>query len=331
MWKGLLVLVGVVVFLSLVVVTVTAAPAPDINGDGRVNLQDLNLLVTSFTNIFDYNLVARDYGKVTLLPTSTPSVSPTPTGSATIKVLCDGQTFDGWSNSPFNLGDSPDDTNGNILKVIRNCRFLNTADRSILEPAVKINTVDNLLVENSQFINIRTHIAGEDVGAVKFSNSTNETIRNVVIRNNFFDGIGSDGVPIGDTGPRISNITVEGNEFIGYEDRGENAMDIKSGEGPMLIRNNKMHGFRPCEGVKAGGNQDCSGSNGPAITIHVGGHNNPPATPTNITIENNEIYDNIYGISISGGNNITVRNNNFHDNIRQNVVVSGCSGCTIQP
>lgn len=321
----------------------------DLNNDGKVDIFDFSNLISNFgktgspgfipadinrdgnVDIFDFSILLGNFGKTASVPSPTPLTTKTPTPypttpiSGNVKVLCDGKTYDGWgTTSPFEFGGNPDDNNPNIQKVIRNCNFVNTRDIGIPKAAIFIKTVNNLLIENSLFDNIRTHQAGNDVGAIKFGNSgASEYIKNVTIRNNKFDGIGSDGIQIGDLSPRSSNITVTGNEFIGYDGTGENSLDIKSTDGPIVIGSNYIHGFRPCNSPKHGGTQDCSGSVGEGLVIHLGGHLAPELTipPNNITVENNRIENNTYGIAVSEGTNITLRGNQYANNIKANCVI----------
>ncbi len=70
--KGLVVFLSVsLLFLSLT--SPVLAFSPDINGDGRIDSRDLSQLITNFTNIFDYNLTAGNFGtSVAITPTPPP-------------------------------------------------------------------------------------------------------------------------------------------------------------------------------------------------------------------------------------------------------------------
>ena len=259
----------------------------------------------------------------TLTPTPTPTTTPTPIITTKTKVLCDGKSFSNWgSTSPITIGDNPDDTNPDILKVIRNCNFVNLTGVAVTKAAIDIKRGDNILIENSRFENIRTLIP--DDGILAIATPGQGSINNIVIRGNFFKDIGADGIQPGPGGPNIRNMRIENNEFIGSEAVGENAVDIKGVYGPIIVTGNKIHGFRPCESSKTNppGTQDCSGSTGPGIVVHVGSANSPPQ---DIYIEGNDIYDNTYGINVSGGNNIVVKNNYIYNNIKAGINRSGGS------
>ena len=295
----------------------------DLNKDGKIDHDDYNIFL---------RLLLRASGLTTLpvitpLPSPTPIPTPTPSPiSGNQKILCDGRTFSGWgSTAIFEIGKNPDDNNPNIVKVIRNCTFKNTSGTITLKPPVRIEKANNVLIENSRFENIRTG-AQDDVVAIAMTGK--ELAQNIVIRNNVFTQISSDGLQPGPNGPNVRNLTIENNEFIGSEDWGENAIDVKGVYGPILIKNNKIHGFRPCQSskTKVQGTQDCTGSRGPAITIHVG---STGFAPQNVTIEGNDIYDNTFGITMSGGSGITIRNNSFRNNITRGIEISGGSSITL--
>ena len=259
-------------------------------------------------------------------PTSTPTPTrtlPTPTDivSGNQKIICDGKTFSRWGGStPITIGGSSDDANGNIQKVIRNCVFSNPAGVASSKAAIDIKQGNNILIENSRFDNIRTLKTGDGVHAINIPGGG--ATSNVIIRNSFFNDIGADGSQLGASGPNIRNIRFENNEFVGSEAVGENAVDVKGVYGPIYITGNKIHGFRPCQSPKTNpsGNQDCSGSTGPGIVIHVG---STGFVPADIFIQGNDIYDNTHGINVSGGKNVVVSNNQIHDNLKTGVLHSG--------
>ncbi len=247
-----------------------------------------------------------------------PPTQPPPSGQ--VLVYCDGKTYDGYTNRLFVL-DSAVDHDPRVQKIIRNCVFRNSS----IAP-IAIHDAQNVLIEGNTFDNIRTNQAGVGVHGINLTGPTNAggTIDNITIRNNKFSSIGADGIQLGQNTRQISHVYIQNNQFTGGTDVGENAVDVKGVIGPIYITGNTVHGFRPCESPKTNppGNQDCTGSNGPGITIHDGGDTSTPAT--NVTIENNELYDNIYGLNVSSGTQgITVRGNNIHDNKTAGILLDG--------
>lgn len=249
---------------------------------------------------------------IMLLPTATPITVP----SASVRLLCDGKVYDGYTTKPFVL-DSTVDQDPTIQKVIRNCVFRNSK-----LPAITIRNAKNVLIEGSTFENIRTHVAGDDVHAINIPCPAGCTIDNITIRNSTFRYIGADGIQLGATSRNISHVYIENNEFVGTEDVGENGVDVKGVVGPVSITGNKVHGFRPCQSptTSTPGTQDCSGSNGEGMVIHDGG--STLTSPYNVTLENNEVYDNVYGVVVaSGAKNITVRGNQSHNNLQVGLLI----------
>jgi parallel beta-helix repeat protein len=237
-------------------------------------------------------------------PTATPV-------SGSVRVLCDGKVYDGYTTRLFQL-DSATDRDPTILKVIRNCVFRNSSQ----VPTV-LKDAKNVLIEGNTFANIRTHVAGDGVHAINIPGpSAGSVTSGITIRNNRFQDIGADGIQLGQNTRYIRNVTIQNNEFVGSADVGENAVDVKGVEGPVIITGNKVHGFRPCESPKSNpsGTQDCSGSNGPGLTIHEGGLTKTSAY--NVTVENNDVYDNTIGLVVSTGTrNIVVRGNRISNNL----------------
>lgn len=228
-------------------------------------------------------------------------------------VVCQNQTFDGYTQKLIISDPGP------ATKIVRNCTFKNSN-----QIAIVIRGASNVLIEDSHFENIRSHITG--VGAafgVYFGCQGSPCpIRNVTIRNNTFVDIGADGMQIGDQSRDIQNVLIEGNTFyVTNADVGENGVDIKGVDGPIVVRGNVFHGFRPCESAT----QDCTGSAGVGMVVHSG---SAAGAPQNVTIESNEFYDNTLGLRVSDTTNVVIRNNNFHDNQKQPVTVSGTTNCT---
>jgi parallel beta-helix repeat protein len=255
-------------------------------------------------------LTAAFAGIITLVFVGTPAPVFQPAAKAAVgeQVLCENRTFSAYARSPFIL----DWPNPGVRKVIRNCTFRNAST-----PGILIRAVDNLLVENSTFENIRTNVPGQGVHAIALACSG--TCSNIVIRNSTFRFIGADGIQAGIIGRRVSNVTIANNEFVGNAATGENGVDVKGVDGPVRIIGNRVHGFRPCESPKLGGSQDCSGSNGPGIVVHDGA---PSGRARNVTVERNEVFDNTFGVIVSTADNISVRNNSIHDNLKIGILVT---------
>src|SRR5581483_11126528 len=243
-------------------------------------------------------------------------IAPPVAGSTTsVLVLCDGKVLDGYTIRPVVLkeGVALDPT---VQKVIRNCTFKNAA-----LPAIAIWSAKNVLIEGNTFENIRSHQAGIGVHAINIPCRVPCAIDNVVIRNNTFRSIGADGIQLGEESRTIANVWIEGNQFEGSEDVGENAIDIKGVNGPIYVRDNLMHGFRPCQSPKSNppGTQDCTGSNGTAMVIHTG----TSGAPNNVTVENNDFYDSTRGLEVStGSSNIIIRGNRIYNNLSLGLLVN---------
>ena len=238
-----------------------------------------------------------------------------------VKVLCEGKNFSDWGRaSPIEVGDSQDDRDPNIQKIIKNCTFVNPPGVAVFEPAIVIKQGKNILIEGSRFENIRTLEPG--IGIFAIGLPAKGPISDVTLLNNIFKYIGADGLQPGTSGPDIRNLRIENNEFIGSEEVGENGVDVKGVFGPIYIVGNRMHGFRPCESPKTNppGRQDCTGSFGAAITIHQGSNG---LTPTDVFISGNELFDNTKGIHVSDGKNVTVEKNIIHNNLTVGIEYSG--------
>jgi parallel beta-helix repeat protein len=253
-------------------------------------------------------------------------------------ILCDNKVYSGYTKSPLIL-QTELDKNPAVQKIIRNCTFKNST-----QPGIVLNDAKNVLIEGNTFENIRTNVAGADVNGIIIRCRGNCNIDNIVIRTNSFKDIGSDGIQMGEAGRNIKNVVIENNTFQGSESVGENGIDIKGVEGPIYVRGNSLSGFRPCQ---AG--QDCSGGNGPAMTVHPGASSGKPA---NIIIEGNSFYNSNYGLVILEASTVIVRNNQIFNNLvaglritdSYNVTVSGnsfwgnpekmqikgCTNCTVE-
>lgn len=228
-------------------------------------------------------------------------------------VLCDGETFDGYEGRALVIDGPPggEIRDPNVLKIVRNCTFRNSTGQ-----AIRIFNGSNILIENNTFENLRSNRTGKDRNAVEIPCDGGDCdVDGVVIRGNRFQDIGSDGVHLGTFGRNIRNVSIEDNDFTTRPNIGENAIDIKGVDGPVVVSGNVIHGFRTCKG-------DCSGANGEGIVVH---SRDGPAT--NVIIERNLIYDNEIGVMISRGSaghppvGIVIRNNWIFDNLRQGIRV----------
>ena len=237
-------------------------------------------------------------------------------------ILCDGQTYDGYINNPYEFDDTAQNNDPLIRKVIRNCIFRNSTIA-----AITIKTGRNILIEGNTFENIRTNEPGNGVHAINMpcrpsSNcSVSNPINDVLIQNNTFRDIGADGIQLGADERYITNVTIKNNDFSAGPDVGENSVDVKGVNGPIYIQNNTIHSFYPCESPKRGGNQDCSGSPGSGMVVHDGSNS---GRANNVIIENNEFYDNHPdALTVATSDNIIIRNNFIHDNELLGLDVAG--------
>lgn len=193
-----------------------------------------------------------------------------------------------------------------MQNISRNIRLSGCSFRNGTSSALQIFYAEHIVVENCHFQRIQSQEAGRDVNAINIPYYADD----VVIRQSRFEDISSDGVHLGDGNKSVTNVTLESNEFwINNPDQvflGENAIDVKWVKGPVYIRSNIIHGFRP---TVAG--QNASGANGNGIVIH----NNSQ----NVIIERNLFYDNTSHLGVSlgvkgtpgGVRNITIYNNIF--------------------
>jgi parallel beta-helix repeat protein len=230
--------------------------------------------------------------------------APGASGTASEQILCDGQTFDGYQDTPF-VFKSNVDQDPSIRKVIRNCTFRNGST-----PAILLRNARNVVIESSTFENIRTNVPGKGVHAIYIQGD--EAAENILITGNTFSSIGADGIQMGDAGRNVRDLTISGNTFEGADGVGENAVDVKGVDGPITISDNIVRGYRPCVSPIRGGTQDCSGSKGTGIVVHNGKAAGPAS---NVRVEGNDISDNVTGLVVSSGaSQITVSGNRIHDN-----------------
>jgi hypothetical protein len=187
--------------------------------------------------------------------------------------------------------------------TIRNCTFRDSKARPIY-----VNSAEDIFLENNQFIRINTLVAGQGANAIELFRYA----KRITIRNNTFIDNATDGIHMGaTTAPVIEDVLVEGNKFWMTTDEfewGENGIDIKTVQGPVIIRGNYFQGYRPTyrDGIGHAG-----GSNGSGMVVHNGAQN--------IQIEQNIFDDNTVHLTIADQQvdgfpptqNISVINNIF--------------------
>lgn len=220
------------------------------------------------------------------------------------KLLVENKVFDGNTTTPLVL------TAEHSGSVIRNSTF-----RNMKRAAISISGARDVLIENCRFENIRSRTPDKDTHAVECQ----VRCENVTIRRNKFVNIGADGVQLGNRGVEIRNIKILDNEFwVTNDDVGENGVDLKTVQGPVLVAGNSFHGFRPCDGKV----QDCTGSPGEAMVVHLGA--------ANVVIERNRFFNSVIGLRITRNKkpnlemspiDIVVRNNWFYDNLQTGLEV----------
>lgn len=197
--------------------------------------------------------------------------------------------------------------------IVRDCEFGNAHNT-----ALAIVFAVDVLIESNYFHHIRVGVPFPDESREINAIAIKYTADEIVIRNNRFEDIGSDGVHVGSEayvpGSDIGTIEIANNEFwVNRPYRGilgnvgENGVDVKRCRGPVLIAGNTIHGFRPTTPE-----QDASGANGDGLVIH--------GEARNVTVERNLFYDNTAQLNVakglgSGPRNITIRNNIFRGTV----------------
>lgn len=242
------------------------------------------------------------------------------------RVLCDGQTFDGFTRAPIILGKNAVDYNPDVQKIIRNCTFRN----GIGAPGIVITQASNVLITGSTFENIHSGTAGKGQHGIYIRGAL--AADNITIENSTFADIGGDGIQVADSGRLVTNLTIRGNTFTGHVVReapfdwagGENAIDIKGADGPVLIEGNTASGFAPC--VKKSG-AECTGDPGSAMVIHEGKFGQPNA----VTVRGNTIRDNpVNGLNVRNATGaIEITGNTFIDNGKRSLDVYLVGTCVV--
>ena len=168
-----------------------------------------------------------------------------------------------------------------------NCTFKNyTSSGSV----IRIDGANGVVIEGCTFENI-SNSYNKDAHAIDVLAKGD----NIVIRNCTFHNVHGDGVQLGNnyysaSAPYIGKVEISGCHW--YVDQGvdtENFVDIKGSSGPILIKNNKIHGAQGCVNK-----QGCTGDPGYGIIIHY-------QKSKNIIIDGNTIYDCNYGITSEPG------------------------------
>jgi len=218
-------------------------------------------------------------------------------------------TFEGFvfSSRPFTLG--MDDTNlpesDQCTSFADNITFKNIRFQNSSSNAIVLRCARHISIVNNIFDNLRSRIEGMDTIAISIQYHTDD----VLITGNHFSDIGADGIQLQHRpGARHTNIQIIGNEFeiirpYRYRDEngivippelqpfdnvGENGIDIKAGPGPIVITNNRFHGFMPTSP-----GQDASGGSS-GITVH--------EYAQGITISSNYFYDSVSHLTVGRGN-----------------------------
>ena len=196
--------------------------------------------------------------------------------------------------------------------TIRNCEFKNGTSA-----VIPVHYANDVLIENNYFHHVRPgtpfyDAQGNQIGWELNAIDVRYMADDIVIRNNRFEEMGSDGVQLGSQsyreGSHIGSVSIINNEFwVNRPYQGilgnvsENAIDIKKVSGPILVSGNTIHGFRPTTPQ-----QDASGADGDGLTIHLDAQN--------VIVERNLFYDNTMHITVTkNSQNIVIRNNILRD------------------
>jgi len=214
-----------------------------------------------------------------------------------------------FSSAPFKLG--MDDTSlpesSQCTSFAENITFKNIRFQHSSKRAITLRCANHIRIEDNIFNNLRSRTEGDDVQAIALQYVAND----VVISGNIFRDIGADGIHmLNRPGGQYTNIHITNNEFeivrpYRYRDEdgnvvpveqqpfdnvGENGIDIKQGPGPIVVSNNRFHGFIP-----ALPGQDASGG-GSGVAIH--------EYARGITIRRNHFYNNVHHLTVGRGHNI---------------------------
>jgi hypothetical protein len=246
-------------------------------------------------------------------------------GAATRQlVLCDGRTYSNVAGPVIHLtGKHSSDGDAAVQKVIRNCTFRNITGGA----AISLDGARNVRITGSTFDNVHSGSVGK--GAVGIYLHGSKTIDDVIISGNRFSNISADGVQMSDAGRLVSNVLVANNVFTAPDGSkgwtgGENAIDVKGVNGPVVIRGNRYSGFRACNGSR----DQCSGSTGVGLVVHEG---SPSGRARNVTVTANYGSDNVTNLAVHDADNITVTDNVLKSSAATAAQVSfdHVSGCRV--
>lgn len=243
---------------------------------------------------------------------------PSSASAGSVLVLCDHRTFDGYTKPPFRLSGGVY-ADPNVLKVIRSCTF-----RHASVAAIRLENARNVLIEGNLFYDIRTGVPGVGVSAVAILGASASD--NITLRGNHFWEIGADGVQLAGSGRLVSNVRIEWNTFTGSEAVGENAIDVKGVNGPVLIRANTWSGFRPCQSPRLGGTQDCTGSSGAGVVVH---HDAASGRPRNVSLIANTAINNTAALAVWNSDIVTVSGNTFKYSLAWQLSMRYLTGCRL--
>ena len=219
----------------------------------------------------------------------------------------EGLTFDAQVSAAMIMGRHQnlkhDKTVSSEHITIRKCEFKDGKRSSL-----SMHYVNHILVEDSYFHHVRPGVPFRDGGWEVVGIDARYIVDNMIVRNNRFEDIGSDGVHLGavayKSGSYVGKVDIVDNHF--WVNRpytgilgnvGENGIDVKDASGPVLIARNTVHGFR-----RTTPEQDASGDPGAGIMVH--------ERSRNVIIEKNLVYDNVINLVVGGNSSdIVVRNN----------------------
>jgi hypothetical protein len=209
------------------------------------------------------------------------------------------------------------------LKVIRRCTF-----RDMTISAIVLRRLENLLIEDCVFKNIRTYTPDVGVSAIAIFGGGGDSTglaNNVTIRRCYGDptttggdnmasigGVSADWIQAAGGGRLVTNLRIEYNDWFGpgqLHKWGENGIDIKGADGPVTIYRNWIKGWYSNDG---GPTQDASGSLGTGMVIHDSGccGNARDVLVLENLIEENEVY----GLTLNGVDGACVMGNTFRNN-----------------
>lgn len=233
--------------------------------------------------------------KITLQGEGKPRIVPGPGGGALVQVrqpnwIVDGFELDG-QKQPFFAVTFEGDVRGSVLA---NSELHHGASGAAV---TTFGNANGATIENNHIHDFVKNSGDLDSHGVSVqTTSKNITIRNNDIHDNSGDSVQCLGPEGFNNNAPADGLTVENNHF--YANR-ENAVDIKTCHN-VVIRNNRMHDFRPTSTAK-----------GDALVVHY--------SAKNVLIEDNEVYNSGKGISVGGNHEgpvpsgVVLRRNRVHD------------------